>query len=211
MKTKVFNVILSSIILTLISCAFGRQIPYENMKVKVNYSGSKTISLSVWDQREMVLDQSRQPDFVGYTRSGVGIAYPMGTKSGKYFADVIQQVISESLTSENFQVINIPTSYSYSFDTIMNKFITTPTDLLIVLKIKKLHTDYYAGTFFYYDVDLIAYDKAGNILVNQNHKKVSNIGGNSMGAGKYKEYSPKYLETEIQTWLNDTQIADIIK
>jgi hypothetical protein len=181
------------------------------MKVNVNYSGPKSLSLSVLDQREMVVDHSRKPDFVGYTRSGVGIAYPMGTQSGKSFAEIIQKVISESLTNKSFTVNNIPTSFNNSVDEIKNKFLSNSNDRLILIKLNKLHSDYYSVTLFYYDVDLNIYDSNGNILISKNFKKDEKIGGSPWGTGKYKYYSPEYLENEIQSWLNDQQISEKLR
>lgn len=46
---------------------------------------TRWFSLPKWtdsrDHREAVIDGSRKPDFVGYMRSNVGIAYPIGTES----------------------------------------------------------------------------------------------------------------------------------
>ena len=212
MKTKWTFPILFCIILTFLGCAFGKKIPYEKMKVNLTYSGSKSISLSVLDQREMVIDHSRKPDFVGYTRSGAGIAFPMGTESGKSLAELLQEVISVSFTNKGYTVITVSASYNNSFDEIKNKLLATSSERHILFKLNKMHSDYYFATGFCYDVDLNIYDNKGNILISKNFKKDQTInGGTFMGTGNDKEYFPAYLENEIQSWLNDQQISEKLR
>jgi len=210
MKTRWLFVVSSFIILTLLGCAFGRKVPYENMNINLSYSGSKSIALSIYDQREMVVDGSQKPAFVGYTRSGVGIAYPMVTKSGKPFAEIILETISRSLSNEGYSVKIIPTSYKDSFVEIKRKLLDTFNDRLIILKINKLHSDFYSATMFYYDIDVDIFNNEGNVLVTRNFQKETAIGGSIWGTGNYKEYSQKYLANEIESWFNDKEIREIL-
>jgi hypothetical protein len=83
----------------LTSCAIGRKVNYDNVFIKVPAFNQK-ISIATWDQREQVASGTRKPDFVGYSRSGAGIAYPIGTSSGKPFADIISADISSPLSSK---------------------------------------------------------------------------------------------------------------
>lgn len=176
----------------LASCAFGRKVPYENMKVNLNFSGSSAVAVTVLDQREMISDHSQKSDFTGYTRSGVGIAFPMGTESGKAFADVLRETITDALSVKGFTVMSA-------------------ADRQLLVKIKRMHSDFYSFTMFYYDVDVSVLDKTGNALVTANFHKEDRISGNGIGQGKYKEYSPAYLAGEIQSWLNDPHIAGALR
>lgn len=91
MKRNVLFISVLCITLSLMGCAFGRKIPYEKMTLTLTGPGIQPAALSVIDSREMVIDKNRKPDFVGYTRSGAGIAYPMGTGSGKSFAEITRK------------------------------------------------------------------------------------------------------------------------
>ena len=78
MKKLFVSVIYSIFLITLMGCVVGKKVPYEKMKVEINYSGTKSIALAVYDQREMIVDGNRKPDFVGYQISGIGVAWPNG-------------------------------------------------------------------------------------------------------------------------------------
>jgi hypothetical protein len=208
MKSKELLLVYLCIIITLSGCAFGRKIPFEKMQVDLSFSGSKSIALSVADQREMVVDGSQKPDFVGYTRSGVGIAYPMGTQSGKSFAQVFQETVSRSFKNKGYSVLVIPASQKDSLADIKVNAVGISFDRLILFKINKMHSDFYAATIYYYDVDVAIYDFKGNMLVTKNFQKEKNIGGSAWGTGKYQEYTPAYLQSEIESWLNDKEISD---
>ena len=211
MKTKWVFSIYSCVLLILFGCAFGRKVPYEKMKIDLTYSGTKSLAIAVYDQREMVVDGSRKPDFVGYTRSGVGIAYPMSTQSGIALATVIQEVVSNSYKAKGYSVHGIPASFSDKYDDIKARLVQSSGDRLILIKLKKLHTDFYAATMCIYDIDVEVFDKSGNLLVVRNFQKEQKIGGNAWGTGDYQKYTPEYIGKELASWLNDPQIVDQLK
>ena len=83
----------------LVGCAISRKVEYETVSANVP-SLSEHISIATWDQREQILNGARKIDFVGYMRSGAGIAYPMGTSSEKPFADVVSSSVAASFTKK---------------------------------------------------------------------------------------------------------------
>ena len=116
----------SSITLLLLAiivsgCAISCSVSYHDINVNVPPINDKKINMAVWDQREQVISGKRKPNFVGYTRSGAGIAYPMGTESGKTFADDIALDISSSFTKNGTIVNVIPTLFNESEKTILSK------------------------------------------------------------------------------------------
>jgi len=210
MKKLCVSVIYSIFLITLIGCVVGKKVPYEKMKVEINYSGTKSIALAVYDQREMVVDGNRKPDFVGYQLSSIGIAWPIGTKSGKNFTDVVQEVISQSFKNKGYTVLLIPTSYKDNYDDIKTRMIQSSSDRLMIIKLKKLQIVMVVATIIDIDVDVEVFDKSGNMLAVKNFQKSLQIATDILGTN-YKKYAPEYLEKEIASWLNDQQIAKELK
>ena len=204
-KLSVF-VIYSISLLALIGCVVGKKVPYEKMKVEINYSGTKSIALAVYDQREMVVKGNRKPDFVGYQIGGNGIAWPIGTKSGKNFTDVIQEVISQSFKNKGYTVLLIPTSYKENYDDIKTRMIQSSSDRLMIIKLKKLQIVMVVATVIDIDVDVEVFDKSGNMLAVNNFKKSEQLATDILGT-KYKKYAPEDLEKERVSWWNDQQIT----
>ena len=193
-------------LLTLIGCVVGKKVPYEKMKVELDYSGTKSIALAVYDQREMVVEGNRKPDFVGYQLSDIGIAWPMGTKSGKNFTDVIQEVVSQSFKAKGYTVLLIPTSYKDNYDDLKTRLIQSSSDRLMIIKLKKLQIVMVVATIIDIDVDVEVFDKSGNMLAVKNFQKSEQIATDILGTN-YKKYAPEYLEKEIASWLNDQQLT----
>jgi len=210
MKKICVSVIYSIFLISLIGCVVGKKVPYEKMKVEINYSGTKSIALAVYDQREMVVDGNRKPDFVGYQLSGIGVAWPIGTKSGKNFTDVVQEVISQSFNNKGYKVLLIPTSYKDNYDDIKTRMIQSSSDRLMIIKLKKLQIVMVVATIIDIDVDVEVFDKSGNMLAVKNFQKSLQIATDILGTN-YKKYAPEYLEKEIASWLNDPQIAKELK
>jgi len=210
MKKLFVSVIYSVFLISLIGCVVGKKVPYEKMKVEINYSGTKSITLAVYDQREMVVDGNRKADFVGYQLSSIGVAWPMGTKSGKNFTDVLQEVISQSFKNKGYKVLLFPTLYTENYDDIKTRMIQSSGDRLMIIKLKKLQIVMVVATIIDIDVDIEVFDKSGNMLASKNFQKSLQIATDILGTN-YKKYAPEYLEKEIASWLNDQQIAKELK
>jgi hypothetical protein len=210
MKKLCVFAIYSIFLITLMGCVVGKKVPYEKMKVEINYSGTKSIALAVYDQREMVVKGSRKADFVGYQLSDIGVAWPMGTKSGKNFTDVIQEIISQSFKSKGYTVSLIPTSYKDNYDDIKTRLIQSSSDRLMIIKFKKLQLVMVVATMIDIDVDIEVFDKSGNTLAFKNFQKSEKIATDILGTN-YKKYAPEYLEKEIASWMNDPQITKELK
>lgn len=206
MKKLFVFVIYSIFLITLTGCVVGKKVPYEKMKVEINYSGTKSISLAVYDQREMVVAGNRKADFVGYQISGIGVAWPIGTKSGKNFADVIQDVISQSFKKKGYTVLLIPTAYKDNYDDLKTRMIQSSGDRLMIIKLKKLQIVMVVATIIDIDVDIEVFDKSGNMLAVKNFQKSETIATDILGTN-YKKYAPEFVEKEIASWLNDEQIT----
>lgn len=207
MKNKTFLLLLlPALILT--SCAGGRKIAYNDVEADLNYEGNETIAIAVYDQREMVLDGSRKPDFVGYMRSAAGIAYPMGTKSGENLTDDMSMSIAKSFKNKGYNAEVIETLPVDEKGAINTKLQDTGADKLLMLTLKKYHTDCYGVTRLMYDVKAEVMNSKGDIVAEKNFSDEYNVGGNAFwGPGDFKTYIPEHFKQFLDTLLNDEAIA----
>ena len=210
MKKIFFFVFCSISLITLSGCVIGKKVPYEKMKVDLTYSGTRSIALAVYDQREMILSGSRKPDFVGYQLSGIGVAWPMGTKSGKNYTDVIQEVISRAYKAKGYTVTLFPTSYKENYSDIKSRMMKSSSDRLMIIKLTELQIVLVTATIMGINVDVEVFDKSGNLLASKNFQKSETIATDLLGTN-YPKYAPAFLEKEIASWLNDEQITKELK
>jgi hypothetical protein len=193
-------------IVLLTSCGSARKINYEGVNADHPKSNAN-ISLAVWDQRIQVTDGSRKPDFVGYLRSGAGIAYPMRTKSGKPFVNDMSAAITSSLKESGSKVIAVTTKFSDSRSMIVNRLKEQKSTQLILLKCNEYHTDGYGAQALTYDIDVVILDVDGNIIKERKFSGKKPLGGNGFwGAGKYKTYMPAGLKNLVEEIFNDEEL-----
>jgi|GEM_PF-595123 len=201
---NLFYLILFSTLLS--SCAISRKIPYNNLTIDLPQINTKSLSIAVWDQREQVIKGSRKPDFVGYMRSGAGIAYPMGTLSGKAFAEDIALNIYSSFNKNEINVSVINTSYKENENNVLRNLVSSSNDKLILLKCNQLHTDGYNSQALQYNLKILIYDKNGK-LINQK----SFIGTKEFARrGSYKVYMPNGLNELIKEIFNDKTVFNAL-
>ena len=195
----------------LMGCAVSRKVEYEGVYANVP-AFKQRIGLASWDQREQVVNGSRLPDFVGYTRSGAGIAYPMGTANGKPFTDNMTSSISVSLSKKGSTVAVVTTRYNEQESMIIDQLKKTNSNRLILINCKEFHTDGYGATSLMYDLRLNIYSEKGDLLKQKTFSGKRPLGGSvAWGPGKYKEYMPEAFKKLIEEIFNDPEMAPIIQ
>ena len=141
--TRTNSAVLGGLLITFLftSCAVNRKISYNTIKTDIDANASLTYSIATHDQREVVLDGSRDEKFVGYMRAAVAIAYPIGTESGQNFSDDFSVVIKNSLNESSNRAQIIQTRYSDSKQKILNSLIDSQSDRLLLFTITKWRSD----------------------------------------------------------------------
>lgn len=191
MKNLIFLILVS---LLLTSCAISRKVPYNDLSIKLPEISAKSLSIAVWDQREAVKNQVRQPDFVGYMRSGVGIAYPIGTLSGKPFVDDIAQNISAAYLENGLLTTVINTSYKDTENVVVINLMKSSSDKLVLIKCSELHTDGYTSQSLIYNLQVSIYNMEGTLIESKSFNGNKNLGKGS----KYKIYMPNGLKALLE-------------
>ena len=98
MKTRItITLTLLLFVFLLTGCAVNRKLSYHTIKTEIPVHPGLTYAVASHDQREAVVDGSRDELFVGYKRSSLNIAYPVGTKSRKRFSDDFSEKYKRSL------------------------------------------------------------------------------------------------------------------
>ncbi|ULQ54730.1 hypothetical protein [Flavihumibacter fluvii] len=159
MKVKIINFL---VLCLLISCAISRKVEYEGVYANVP-AFKQRIALASWDQREQVVSGARKSDFVGYTRSGAGIAYPMGTANGKPFTDNMSSSISSSLSKQGSTVSVVTTQFNEKESLVIDKLKKTNNNRLILIDCKEFHTDGYGVTSLMYNLEINIYSEQDDL------------------------------------------------
>ncbi|WP_281310749.1 hypothetical protein [Flavobacterium flavigenum] len=207
---KIGLIIFSSILLT--SCAVGRKVKYDGLKLDLFDIKTKNIDLALLDHREAVIDGSRKPDFVGYMRSNVGIAYPIGTESKNNLMLDLSNNIVNSLDRYDIKVTSLTTKWQEDEKTVKSQLLSLNGDKKIFLVFDQLHTDGYMIQFFYYKIHLYIYDKDGALLKYKSIEGKEKLGGNvAFGAGAYKTYMPEAMKKLFEDMFKDKEIAGLLK
>jgi hypothetical protein len=207
MKKTTFTII----VVTLFGCAISRKVNYDSVYANVPAFNQK-VSIATWDQREQIVSGSRKPDFVGYTRSGAGIAYPMGTTSGKSFADIMSTNISSSFSSKGSPTSVIITNTNEPESTIIDDLKKSGNNRLILINCKQFHTDGYGATSLLYNLIINIYSGNGTIIKQKTFSGKRPLGGSvAWGPGKYQQYMPEAFKNLIEEIFNDTEITAALK
>ncbi|WP_348798540.1 lipoprotein [Flavobacterium adhaerens] len=198
-------------LILLSSCAVNQTIKYDGLKLDLFDIKTKNIDLALLDHREQVVNGSKKPDFVGYMRSGVGIAYTIKTKSKNEFVVDLSNNIVNSLAKFDINVTNLKTKYQDDENTVKQELLKLNGNKKILLVIDQLHTDGYGIEFLKYKINLYIYDKDGKLLKYKAINGDEKLGGNiAFGPGSYKTYMPDAVSKLFENILKDKEILEII-
>ncbi|WP_149243257.1 hypothetical protein [Dyadobacter sp. 32] len=198
-------------VISLFFSACSRKVNYDHVQAKLPAFNQK-ISVATWDQREQVVSGSRKPDFVGYMRSTTGIAYPMGTTSGKPLADLLSNNISSSLSANGSSASVINTNTAQTASAILSNLKTAGQSRLILINCKQLHTDGYSRRSLLYNLIVSIYASNGTVIRQKTFNGKKPLGGNFFtGPGKFKKYMPEAFKNLIEEIFNDADIVSALK
>ena len=206
---KIGLVLFSSILLT--SCVVGRKVKYNDLKLDLYDVKTQNIDLALLDHREAVTDGSRKPDFVGYMRSNVGIAYPITTESKDSFMNDLSNNIINSLSRYDIKATNLSTKWHDDEKTVKAELLSQTGDKKILLVFDQLNTDGYMIQFLYSKINLYVYDKEGVLLKYKFFEQKEKLGGNvAFGAGDFKTYMPEAMKKLFENIFKDKEVIEAI-
>jgi hypothetical protein len=205
------KITLSFLALAMVGCAISRKVDYDSVHLDVP-AFNQTMTIATWDQREQVLAGARKPDFVGYTRSGAGIAYPMGTESGRPFADILSNDIAVALTKKGNKASFIVTNSSDPEANIIKKLVKSGKNRLLLINCKQFFTDGYGKNSLLFDLIVHVYSGDGTPMAEKEFHGKWELGGTFMwGPGDYKQYMPNAFKRLVEEIFNDPEIAAALK
>jgi hypothetical protein len=190
--------------------------------LKVQYDGRNPdlpelkgpVTIATWDQREQVLDGSRQTDFVGYSRTTVGIAYPIGTTSGNPVSDDISSTIASSLQKKGSSTTIIKTTPEDTEASILERFRENGGDRLFLLKCEEHKIDGYGLPILHFELETSVFGPDGSKITGKHFSGERNLGeevGWGRSFNKYKEPISEGLEDLLEEIFEDPDIAGALK
>lgn len=192
--------------------ATGNKHPYHVLDLNFNLSGNSDIILAVHDQRTEMLTTGKKPDFVGYMRSGVGIPYNIGTKSGQALADDIAGIVAKGLTKKGFTVKIIQSSPSETHEQLVERLKVANAGMPVVLHLTAWHSDCYQIVWYYYNLVLQIYDSTGKFIGQKVIEGKESLGGSFWNPPKHaRSVLPPALKKRIEELFNSPEITTILK
>ncbi len=170
--TKPF-VLLSLAVCIHLSAEAKRTQEYRFIEFQIETNSDLSYAVAVLDKREAVTDGSQGPDFVGYVRSTVAIAWPLRTESTNSFADDVSVSLKNSIEKSGAKVKLISTTCTMDQKEVIEKLKATNADKLLLITINEWCCDtksYFAkiATDVIWDITLQVYDSNGEIKAENN-------------------------------------------
>lgn len=196
---------------TKIMIAVGNRHQYNDIAIDIDYQGHAFVALAVHDQRDWVLNKKKDPDFSGYMRSGVGIPYNIGTKSGQAVAADMAQSIALALEKTGHKVVKVPTSHLDTAEEVYKRALECNADRILIVRLDEWFCDTYTKTWLEYKVTASAFDKKG---IHMAHKEIAGkdtLGGSFWNPVRFaRKAVPIAFKAKMEALFNSNEIRDTL-
>lgn len=192
--------------------AAGNRHPYHEISLNLTPSGTTAILLAVHDQRTEMISTGKEPEFVGYMRSGFGIPFNIGTKSGQPLAVDLANVIGNALIKKGFAVKNMPTSPSETHEQLVQKMKEAKAGMPVILHLTTWHSDCYQVVWYYYNLVLQVYDTEGKFIGQKMIEGKESVGSSFWNPPKFaRKNLPPAMKKRLEELFNSPEIVALIK
>lgn len=198
--------------LTLGACAFGNKHDYSTHIPQLTLQGGKTSAVAVQDERPYVLDEDKNPNFVGLSRGGFGNPFDITTASNQPLAADFRNTIVSALKSKGIDTEAVVTDLGLSRTEAIEALTATGKERALLFVITEWKSDTYANTKLVYNVTLTVYDNSGTELATSNVTGQDNLGGSAWNPPAYaKSAVPAAFQAKLEILLNDPRIATALQ
>ncbi len=207
MKNVILVLLISCCAIVLNGCAIGNKHRYNNTVADINATGTIAIAVATHDQREYVLSQWKNPDFVGLQRGGYGNPFNVRTASGKPLAEDMTQSVVNSLAKKGFRAIPVLVAPADKRQSVIDKLKAAGGERLLVFTLTEWKSDTAMNTALIYDIKAEVLDREGKTMAEKEIKRKDNLGGSFWNSAGYaKKAVPKAFREKIEKLLNNTEI-----
>ncbi|MCB2194753.1 MAG: hypothetical protein KQH79_02775 [Bacteroidetes bacterium] len=217
MKRKSFAIILALILIYPLNSAIAAKekgFKYNDIVLDIVATGNNSIAFATHDQRPYILDGTRIPDFAGYLRNAVGMAYPTSTTSKQPLADVMSEVFSNSFKLKGFDTKVVKTKIEQTPEEVLDNCQKLNADLIVILTLKEWQSDGYGGyADIKYDFVLQVYDAEGVLIAEESdYTEKENMGFSKKKAWDYlKQETRKFFKAKMEDIFNSDEISNAMK
>lgn len=176
--------------------AFKNRHQYHDLDMNLAVSANSRIIVAVHDQRAEVISNERAPDYTGLMRSGVGIPFPISTKSGNSLATDMAASISKALVKKGCQVTTAAASPTENHQQVLDRLKSLNAGKIVILHVEAWNNDCYQMVWCNYNLVLQVYDETGKFLAQKMLKGTDELGGSMWNPAKHarKAVPPAFIK-----------------
>jgi hypothetical protein len=197
-------------VLLLGGCASVGEIGYADAQLELPpIASSKSLAVTVLEQRTYVIFGDRKEDFTGAVRSGAAVPYPLATRSGDPLAAEMTQALAAALSKQGRTTRAVVVPMSAGRQGAHDALKASGAERLLLFGCRDWKTDSRKNTRLDYDLTLEVLDAGGALLANKqiSGSRLEN-GVNIDGA---EEVAHKWFAEMFGELLADPGIANALR
>ena len=198
--------------LMLASCGNLYRINYSNIKADLNFSGSRSLSIGVLDQRPYVLSGKNDPKYVGTMRGAYGNPFDLWTQSNLRLTDEMAATVADSLRSKGFNVMTVKATVGKEGSGMLSEMKSSGAERLVFIEVNDWWSNYYPASFgaekteLIMNVELKVLDRYQRVLGS------SRLKGTAIPpSGWPKDTIPGFYQKKMTELLNDQDIKRALR
>lgn len=212
-KTKfLFILLMVGVMFGSFGCDVGYKIQYNNIGLDIHDQGTCAVAVSTLDSRKYVVNDQKDPSYIGTFRGGYGNPFNVNTESENALAKDMTKEICAALNKKGYTAKPILLTKGDTKDAAISKLKATRAARLILLTLHEWYSDTFFNTSLYYDADLVVMSDNGDILGQSSVKGTDDLGGSFWNPPAHaKEKVPEAYKKNLEALLNDDSVVKALK
>lgn len=198
--------------ISIMGCAIGQKIRYNDLPLELQATGKYIIAVSVYDNRVFIKNGEKDPSYIGTFRGAFGNPFDAYTESGKALAEDITGVICESLKKKGYKITPVIIAPKSPQDQIINRLKEARANRLLLLTLKEWRSDTYQNTTLYCDISMQIMNNMGKKMAEASEKDEDELGGSFFNPPSHaKNAVPEACTKKLESLLNSPLIINALK
>jgi len=196
---------------SMAACAVGNKYDLATSAPDMSKKIDTSAAVGVHDQRSFILDDDKEPQFIGLQRGGFGNPFDVTTKSGAPLAKDIEDSVVQGLEKAGIKTSRVVFTHTQTPGQVKDVILGVGADHSLLIIVNKWKSDTYTNTQLTYDLSAFIYGKDGKLLAENRIVGSNDLGGDAWNPPAHAEKAvPTALSDKLDQLLDTPEILDAL-
>lgn len=193
-------------------CAVGVKHNYHVVNPDFSVATEDKVVIGVQDRRPYILNNDKEPTFVGLQRGGYGNPFDVETDSGNSLAQDFANTVVSGLQAKGIDAHSVTLQTNADSTVALQTLLKGTQEKSLLFTILEWKSDTYQNTALHYNIALEVFDKSGQSLAHTDIHGSDDLRGSFWNPPEHaRREVPKAYKRKLEQLLNAPQVEEALQ